>query len=198
MRYLNKVLVFGALFILGLLIAGMYGVVHDQITYTISTEYFTKFKFLQFGLDGYSVVPRIKVAIVGFLASWWMGIPIGLVVSSVGFIHYSPRRMFVASMKAFGIVALTTLAVGLAGLAYGFFRTSNINLADYSGWYIPDSLEHLRSFLCVGYMHNSSYLGGVMGIVSGIVAQFSFKVPVPPNQGSALLDASGFRPGRSG
>lgn len=31
-------------------IAGLYGVLHDQLTYTIAPEYYTKFKFYQFGL----------------------------------------------------------------------------------------------------------------------------------------------------
>jgi hypothetical protein len=32
----------------GVLIAGVYGILHDQITFTISPEYFTEFKSAQF------------------------------------------------------------------------------------------------------------------------------------------------------
>ena len=32
----------------GALIAGLYGVLHDQLTYSISAEYFSDFKFYQF------------------------------------------------------------------------------------------------------------------------------------------------------
>ena len=34
--------------VMGALIAGLYGVVHDQITYSMSPEYFTRLKFFQF------------------------------------------------------------------------------------------------------------------------------------------------------
>ena len=33
-----------------LIMAGIYGILHDQLTYTISPEYYTKFKFYHFGL----------------------------------------------------------------------------------------------------------------------------------------------------
>lgn len=47
---MNKLKVFLLIIILPTIIAGFYGILHDQLTYTISSEYFTKFKFYQFGL----------------------------------------------------------------------------------------------------------------------------------------------------
>ena len=32
------------------LTAGLFGMIHDQISYSVSDEYFTKFKFIQFQL----------------------------------------------------------------------------------------------------------------------------------------------------
>ena len=43
---------------LGGLLAGLYGVVHDQVTYSISQEYFTRFKFLQFHYADFGLPPR--------------------------------------------------------------------------------------------------------------------------------------------
>jgi hypothetical protein len=57
-----------------------------------------------------------------------------------------------------------TLLFGLGGLFYGYFQTAHINVAEYRGWFIPDDVTNLRRFLCAGYMHNSSYLGGVLAI----------------------------------
>jgi hypothetical protein len=34
--------------LLGALVAGIYGIVHDQFTYSISPEYFTRLKFFSF------------------------------------------------------------------------------------------------------------------------------------------------------
>ena len=45
-----------------------------------------------------------------------------------------------------------------------YLQTAHIDVADYRGWFIPDGLTHLRRYLCVGYMHNASYLGGALSI----------------------------------
>ena len=57
-----------------------------------------------------------------------------------------------------------TLLFGLGGLLYGCVQTEHINVADYDNWFIPEDVTNLRRFLCAGYMHNSSYLGGTLAI----------------------------------
>src|SRR5713226_9438669 len=84
---LKRLLVYGLLVVLAVLVAGLYGVVHNQISYTVSPEYFTKFKFRQFGLVDTPLPGRVRASMVGFLASWWIGIPIGVLVGAAGFIH---------------------------------------------------------------------------------------------------------------
>jgi len=162
---MKKTLVFILLVLLAVVLSGLYGALHDQISYTVSPEYFTKFKFRQFGFVDLHLPDRIRASMVGFLASWWMGIPIGLLVGAVGFIHSGYRRMFKVSLWSFVVVVAFTLLVGLCGLLYGCFETSTINLADYQGWYIPNDVVNLRRFLCAGYMHNASYLGGTLAIL---------------------------------
>lgn len=161
---MKRFLVFILLVLIAILLAGLYGVVHNQISYTVSPEYFTKFKFRQFGLEGMNLPDRLRASIVGFLASWWMGIPIGLLVGGFGFIHFGLWRMFKITLWSFAVVIAFTLLFGLCGLLYGWCETRNINLASYRGWFIPDDVVDLRRFLCAGYMHNSSYLGGTLAI----------------------------------
>ncbi len=60
--------------IAGALAAGMYGIAHDQITYSISPEYFTRMKFAQFRHADFGFPPRIFIATIGFLGSWWVGL----------------------------------------------------------------------------------------------------------------------------
>ena len=158
---------FGAflLFIpLAILTAGGFGALHDQISFTVSPEYFTKFKFIQFGLLDGSIPERLRVAEVGFFASWWMGIPIGPLVGAAGFIQRSAVLMRRALLWSLGVIVGFTLLFALCGLTYGYFQTAHIDLAAYHGWYLPDGLVHVRSFLCAGYMHNSAYLGGVLSV----------------------------------
>ena len=173
---MKKFLVFIFLILLAVMVSGLYGIVHDQISYTVSPEYYTKFKFQQFGIADMNLPDRARASIVGFLASWWMGIPIGLMVGGTGFIHPGHWRMLKITLLAFGLVMAITLLFGLCGLLYGCFQTNTINLADYHDWFIPKDVVDLRHFLCVGYMHNASYLGGTLSIFAACIFQVVVRI----------------------
>lgn len=161
---MRKFTTYLAFVIAAILAAGAFGAIHDQISYSVSHEYFTRFKFLQFRLLDPAVPERVRVAQVGFLASWWMGIPLGLASGLLAFIHRDPMRMRKALAWSIPLIVGFTLAVALGGLAYGFRQTESIELSRYVGWFIPDGVEHLRRFLCAGYMHNAAYIGGALSI----------------------------------
>lgn len=173
---MKKLLVYILLVLIAVGVAGVYGALHNQISYTVSPEYFTKFKFQQFGYTDTQIPERIRASFVGFNASWWMGIPIGLLIGIVGFIHRGYRRMLTVSLQAMGIAVAFTLLFGLCGLFYGFIQTSNLNLADYRYWYLPNHVVEIRRFLCAGYMHNSAYFGGVLSILVAWVYHIFIKI----------------------
>lgn len=168
----NKLSIFIILVISSIFIAGLYGIIHDQITYTISNEYYTKFKFIQFELldsaDMKMKNPRIGVSIVGFMATWWMGLFIGLILSLVGLIH-PIQNYFKITMKAFGITILTTLIFEILGFGYGKIFLMNINL----NWYFPENLIDKNAFIVVGSIHNFGYLGGLIGLIIGLIFSIS-------------------------
>lgn len=151
-------------------IGGLYGILHDQLTYTISNEYYTKFKFYQFGLmdldkEAIFPMPRLQVSAVGFLATWWMGLSIGLILGLVGLVHQNSRQMFQSTIKAIMITLIVAFATGLIGLAYG-----KIHLAETGvNWWLPENLIDTKSFIAVGSMHNFSYLGGLTGLIAGCI-----------------------------
>lgn len=63
---------FGALIrsgLLGSIVAGSYGIIHDQITYTICPEYFTRFKFDRFAHTDLRLAERVRVGLIGLLAT---------------------------------------------------------------------------------------------------------------------------------
>jgi hypothetical protein len=168
--HIKKFLIFGFIVSLAPLIAGFYGVLHDQITYSISPEYYTKFKFYHFGLmhEGTEAIfpkPRVEVSIVGFLATWWVGVLIGIVLASVGFIHTDSKHMFIITLKAFMVTILVALLTGLIGLAFGWLYLSDTVV----NWWLPDNLNDKKSFISVGSMHNFSYIGGLIGLIAGVI-----------------------------
>lgn len=166
-----------ALFILILIspiIAGVYGIIHDQITYTISPEYYTKFKFIQFGFIDFGneailANPRIYVSMVGFLATWWMGLPIGIILGLVGLIHPDGNTMFKFTLKAILVTVIVAFLTGVLGLAYGEFFLANKPKEYFDNWFLPENLKNYKNFISVGSMHNFSYLGGLAGLIAGII-----------------------------
>ena len=67
---MKKLWILLATLLLTPLVAGLYGMLHDQLSYTLSAEYFTRFKFIQFRLEGqldkpYRLLAAIVVASIG-------------------------------------------------------------------------------------------------------------------------------------
>ena len=167
---MRKILTLLLILILAPFIGGLYGVIHDQLTYSISHEYYTKFKFYQFGLidigdEAIFDSPRMEVAIVGFLATWWMGIPIGIVLGLVGLFHTNSKTMLTVTLKAFLVTIIIAFLTGLIGLAYGKLYLANTGV----DWWLPKNLIDTKNFIAVGSMHNFSYFGGLTGLIAGII-----------------------------
>jgi hypothetical protein len=161
---MRKFLTFVLYLVAALAVAGVFGILHDQISYSVSPEYYTKFKFIQFGLEESTLPDRVRAGEVGFLASWWMGVPLGLFTGVAGFIHRDVREMRRALGWTLIVMVLFVLGFSLCGLAYGYLQTQNLQLNDYGAWFVPPDLVNARRFICVGYMHNSAYLGGALAI----------------------------------
>ncbi len=153
------------LLVCAMAVAGAYGAVHNQVSYTVSEEYFTRLKFEQFRIDP-QFHNRLGAAAVGFRASWWMGIPIGLVLGAMSWLHDGFPRMVREGLLAFGVVAATALVIGVLGLGYGLVATADKPELFRRDW---TEITHRRAFSCAGAMHNASYLGGGLGILVGAV-----------------------------
>lgn len=162
---MKKVLKYVFLFAIACLFAGLYGVVHNQISYSVSPEYFTHYKFPQFRLS--DVVPeRLGAAIVGWMASWWMGGLIAIILIPVAR-KRRPSLELIWMMRLFLIVAMTTLLTGIVALFASFVvvrSNSVVGLTRY-GNEIQDGVAFIRA----GTMHNASYLGGFFGLLVGLI-----------------------------
>ncbi|MCR4317519.1 MAG: hypothetical protein NUW37_14360 [Planctomycetes bacterium] len=155
---------FFAVFI-AIVLCCVFGMLHNQMSYSVSAEYFTKFKFIQFRLADSESSERWRAAIVGLLASWWMGIPIGLVMSSAARSRREPSRTFVIAAKMMIATLVVTVCFSLTGLLIGFFVAG----PERPAWFHFDEVEDARSFLRAGWMHNFSYLGGVVMMIVWVV-----------------------------
>jgi hypothetical protein len=162
---LLKFAVFLLLFIIICFIAGIYGFLHDQISYTVSPEYFTKLKFQQFYIPEV-LYNRIGAGIVGIKATWWMGLVIGIIIIPIGLIIPGWKNYFIIMVWTFIYIILTALIMGIIALIYGLIKYDINNLPNFN---VPDGVENAVNFCVVGNMHNFSYIGGLIGIVVGII-----------------------------
>ena len=152
-----------------IVVAALYGVGNDQVTYTISPEYYTRFKFIQFNLADsgaarHMTQPRSAVVMVGVEATWWMGLYVGLILGLVALVFRNADRMFQSAMQALGLVLLFTVASGFAGWLYG----RDVLVKRGVNWRLPDNLMDKPAFITAGTIHNFSYAGAVIGLVAGI------------------------------
>jgi hypothetical protein len=155
--------------IIGSLIAGLYGVIHDQITYSLSPEYFTRLKFAQFHYADSGLPPRWFVAEIGFLATWWVGFIAGWFLARMAVPKWPSVEARAGILRGFGIILTCAFAASLMGFGLGLLRGSN---ADYTAWQDfaqTRGVVDLPRFVRVAYIHNASYLGGLIGLIVALV-----------------------------
>ncbi|MEM8748719.1 MAG: hypothetical protein AAGF28_00340 [Pseudomonadota bacterium] len=159
-----KIVLLPFLFAAASLIAGLYGVLHNQISYTVSHEYFSLFKFNQFAIED-QFRNRIGASVVGFYASWWMGALMGIPVSLAALFASTPRRCATLFLGSTVIVVIIALTIGLGGLVFSPFMTPSsgfTSAAEKAGVIDPSA------FFRAGTMHDFSYLGSIVGMVIAI------------------------------
>lgn len=170
----NPLLKFGVfclLVLLAALLAGVYGVLHDQVTFTISSEYFTTFKFKQFGFQDWGPAqPRTATAIIGFLATWWVGCFAGIVLGLVGFIHRTAGDMFRVVLHSILLTLAVAVAFALVGALY-----SLITFSPTADCLFPFPIVECGRFRLVGEIHTFGYIGGEIGVVGGMAYQLVVK-----------------------
>lgn len=156
---------------LGALLAGGYGAIQGQFTYTLSPEYFTALKFPQLGIGEVTLPPRAKVACIGFTGAWWLGAAVGLLFSRIVIIDSSNpggcRRFLIAC----GVILTTTLIAGLSeGFIYHFRSAEAIatELRNWSEYQLIYNLTDLEAFVRVAGIHRASYFGAAAGVILGL------------------------------
>jgi hypothetical protein len=155
--------------LLGALLAGIYGAAHDQVSYSISEEYFTKLKFHQFWYANFGFPPRVFAAEVGFLASWWVGMIVAWFLARLGLTELPSPQWQATTVVAFSIVLVFALVTGACGLLLGFARSHGEDLSSWALFERTLQLTNLPRFVIVAYLHNGSYLGGLVGFIIAAV-----------------------------
>jgi len=148
---------------IGALIASAYGIIHDQITYTISPEYFTEFKFEQFAFADFALVAgeRGFVVVIGVLATWWVGLIAGWFLRRLAIFPDGSAPPVSDTVRHFKLIVITGAICGIAGNLIG--RVDSVTRSTWSPW--MESLDDPAAFHTVGQIHNFGYLGALLGLI---------------------------------
>lgn len=147
---------------IGALVSASYGVIHDQLTFSISREYFSQFKFVQFAWADPrpALGERGFVAVIGILASWWVGAFAGWFLGRIAIWRTGEPLPISQGLQAFARIFVWAVSLGfLAGI-----------LAPSSG-----TPEIAIAFNRVGQIHNFGYLGAAIGLIHAIVRVWNLK-----------------------
>ena len=137
------------------------------MTFSISQEYFTRLKFSQFHYADFGLPPRVFVAEIGFLATWWVGLAAAWFIARITVPVFPRAAAFRHSVRGFSIIFASAVAAAIVG-----YLASLLHGPDYSAWEDFASTRgvlDLPGFVRVAYLHNASYLGGVVGLTAAIL-----------------------------
>lgn len=153
---------------LGLAIAGPYGALHDQISYAVSPEYFTRMKFHQFAWADLGWPPRVFASVVGFLGSWWVGLIAGWLLARAGLAEMPAAARRRRVVVAFAVILGAAVAGGAIAAALGGVMTQGDTRA-WDGLRQRPGVTDVRGFVIVAFLHWGGYLGALAGLVGAVV-----------------------------
>lgn len=154
--------------LLGVAVAAAYGAAHDQLSFAISPEYFTRLKFRQFAWADLGWPARLFASEVGVLATWWVGLVGGWLLGRAGLAGLPRPNRRVATRRAFAIVLGAAAVGGLIGGAVGEIEARG-DLSGWADWQRSLDLQDLPAFVVVARLHAGGYLGALAGVVLSIL-----------------------------
>lgn len=146
-------------------LSGAYGAIYDMIVFTFAPDFFTEYRFAQFELSG-KMTPIIGAGIIGFTNSWKVGIPVGIILGGLCYMHKDIQKTFRYMMVSYGIVILTTIIASTFALLLMRNQLSeNIYLGTDQG--LKETVEIIIN------MNNFAYSGALIGTACACVWQVS-------------------------
>lgn len=142
-----------------------YGILHDQITAHVAVEYFT--------IAHPPLLPTESPFWLGvgwgIVATWWVGLPLGILLAGVARLGRARKFSFADIRKP--VVGLM-LASGLAAMAVGCIGTALVAsgvVSSIGGWEAEIAPEKHARFAFALWAHSASYFFGLVGGIFVVV-----------------------------
>jgi hypothetical protein len=136
-----------------------YGIAHDQITARICVEYFTIGHPPILGTED----PTLLALGWGVLATWWVGLSLGVLLAIVARAGQLPKRTAASLVRPIAVLmAVAACGALLAGIL-GWLLASRgvVTLVEPLAAEVP-AAQHVP-FLATGFAHTASYACGFVG-----------------------------------
>jgi hypothetical protein len=136
-----------------------YGVIHDQITARVCVEYFTIGHAPIFGTDD----PTLLGLGWGVLATWWVGVMLGIPLAIVARAGGLPKRDALSLVRPLLLLMIVSAACALVAGVIGALaaRAGVVFLTEPLASKVPQGKHVL--FLADAFAHTASYLAGFIG-----------------------------------
>jgi hypothetical protein len=140
--------------VMAILAAILYGIAHDQVTARVCLEYFTLFHPAVFHTQS----PTLLAFGWGFIATWWVGVFLGICLAIACRVGSSPRLSASDELRPIAWLLVMMGVCALVSGVVGFFWGQ-----------VPDDMKGLlapnleRRFLADWWAHSASYATGFLG-----------------------------------
>ena len=154
----------------------LYGVIHDQITARICVEYFTLGHPRLIDSDS----PTSLGLFWGIIATWWVGLPLGLGLSVAARAGCRPKltaRQLVRPVMRL-LVAMYAVATVAGLIGFATARGGHFVLLEPLASRVPAD-RHV-AFLTDAWAHSGSYMAGIVGGVVLWVATWRRRAALTP------------------
>ena len=131
------------------LAAIIYGEIHDQITVRICVEYFSVFHPDIF----YTTNPTFLAIGWGFVATWWMGAILGVLMAASARATDTPK---VSAKELLGPISILLLFMAIGAIVAGWIGSSIHRWQPALGVVPLDNVEAGKFYTCF-FAHNASY-----------------------------------------
>ena len=155
-------------------IASIYGVAHHQVTFSVSPEYYTKFKFIQTNLADtlaaqHMTQPRSAVVIAGVKTSWTIGLIVGAILGLIALIFPSADTMFPSALQALGLALVISMLFALGSYYYNPDEHIGTGIYDTMPAHVPGNLTNKGAFYRAASIQYGVLLGWCVGLAGGTV-----------------------------
>lgn len=154
---------------IGVLLASLFGLAHDQFTYAISPEYFTKFKYQQFSYLPLSENHRLNAAMIGVMATWWVGLFCAWFLGRWHLKNSAINQLSIKLYKSFVVVFICVPCFTFLGYIYGLVYPPRASVSSIAVFASSYDVTDIQAFVRVAYIHNFSYIGALVGALASMV-----------------------------